>query len=1335
MKKISNLWNEATAKAHRKNATRLVASVSAVAMLATLAISGTAFALGSDDGDDTTTDTNTTTVQQTTPQTDGDTNGDAATGTTDGTTDTDKTGNDDQSDTATGTADAESTDQSASDDQKFDTTASEKQSDQSQTNVSDDAQKADDAQKDAEDSGTDSGVSTAADFTADPSYAKHTVQGITPSNVKMDLFDYWISGQNDVDDTNGIDSYDRMFSGINENHSLKFSRNGFGTEGGNSGTNAPNNGSMNNWTGKTTDSDQRYTNRGGPFSGIVTDTLKGGYPVLARGNHYLGSRGSLTTSTNATTGDDESLNYLFDPSIAANGKQTFSNVSGLLQLNDNNGLYEYDSQKNFASYDSASNSFVLYDGKAVSADRQLVADKQDGQFFPFNSASQVFQSPNRTNADGTLAMNENVTSYNANLRHYFGLHMNSEFSQPTGGQVNGTNMQFNFSGDDDVWVYIDGILVGDLGGLHDRLTLNIDFKTGDVIIRNGASYDSSTVFKETTLRSLMLGKTDSNGNVLTADDFNGNTFIDESEHTLDFFYLERGNGNSNLQLSTNLASRPANDMIKVDQNGNPISGASFDLYKADADYKYTDADLVANGTTNDEGILTFIDNSTHKRINFDMYAKDPNNKITHYVLKETTTPSGYRTAADTKLMYYTGGEDVGQTGLLLADPAYLWETGAYATAKETVTITNINDVTDVDGNKHSETEIEDALDNGGELFAVILKRDSKHYGTVPSDADTWRIVTGDPINGWDLSDPIGDIDTVDPSKVTHFDFKKQDGFYTVSLENLPGDIRYYYNMLNAANKKDTQFTVGYYLRNAQGTTVRLTGNQFSRVFASRLQITNIKNYLFVQKTDEDGNPISVNTNGQTDADKQATFVLYTADQVTVDAEGKVTPKDGITPFDTAKTQDMVRKVASDGNATGMDLTGGAVFPSQTDGDGTDKELPEGTYYLKETAAPKGYQVNDNYVKVIVDVNGVHADAGKDNDLVATRVGVGSLVASMAQTGNADQVDQTMHDITVNKRTGTLTADGKLTWTDEVGSKVDLSYGGNGVILEYGLSGNQDGKSQVGYYSSTGWSWFGAKQNYDCATDYPGEKCGNTALKLDLSQAPYNNPDTTKLFSGTTTVIIGDKSNKPTKQISVIKRVEGKAWDGKSNFEFDLTRVDGSGDDTVTYAGNNGETALNKDQTIKATTNGPIDTGSKGQKQLDFARLTFPAEDKTYEFRIKEIVPTDKPAGWSYDTGGLNKLNGDTGFKVTVVVTCSEADGACTAVTRYGDSTDQPNPDTGTAGSIPTFVNAYVAVSSLPLTGGDASARDWLIGGGVFAALAAAALALTYEYRRRKALGV
>lgn len=906
---------------------------------------------------------------------------------------------------------------------------------------------------------------------AEAAISDHTVPTISPSGTTINLFDYWVNPDNHLSVSGN--------GGINKNHRFQFKDQGASEE-------------LNQYTGGSR-----------VRTGIVNNVLAGGYPKLT--DRWEG----------------ESLGYLFDSSVQT-GKISHMGVTGLLQAK--GGYYEYDSSRNYAAYNANKNAFDVYNAAGV---MQAGAEPHSvGQFFPFDAADEVFKEE-----DDKLVPNGITSQNNGPLNHYFGLSMSSRFVQPKDGKTNADKpMTFEFAGDDDVWVFIDDVLVGDIGGIHTSADLTINFQTGDISVNNSANGTLKSKFKD-------AGR-DISG-------FNGNTFAGGTNHTLKFFYLERGATDSNMRLKFNLVTVPESDIIKFDQDGGLVEGAQFALYKTDewfADTTTNPENLLGSGTTNANGQLTLTNDVDNGVINFDDLYKE--HGYQYYLLKETKAPNGYRssltaTHGSMQLEYVSASDDKDAAGGVIinrggmdADSA-VWQTGAFAGAKETITAPSIVYKANDDQTKSDKTV---SLDSGI-LFAVVLKRD-KSASTDINDPNSWYAVSGDPSTGagYTLAKKPSMAGAIEAAKKDLHAFTlNTSGQYQVEIPYLPGDISSYYYMLSGDARKDAEYAVTIYHTTASSIANANTDNtvhvfsddlpsgekNFQRQFATRLLVTNIQNRLFVQKTDTEGNPVD-----------GAKFGLYKSTQVTTDANGKVVLKDGQDPYDTLRT-------GSVGNP--VPLEGAGIFPNTSDGN---RPLVNGTYFLKEVSAPKGFLLNDTLTKVIVDDCGVHADAGTDDDGVSTFVGPGALMKSLGQFGAEGDIDNTLTWIKGTRQTsnGETNVKGNLTWTDvePVGADdtVHLKYGANGRMYQYGPT--EEGKPYR-LETETGWIRMGITQDE--------QPKGITAkgARADLGAMNLN-----ALFTGATCVRV---ANEREASLEVTKKVvvpDGLTGNKDAGFTFKFT---------------------------------------------------------------------------------------------------------------------------------------------------------------------------------------
>lgn len=266
-----------------------------------------------------------------------------------------------------------------------------------------------------------------------------------------------------------------------------------------------------------------------------------------------------------------SLSYLFNDSTP--GVTAYEGVDGLFQK-DSAGYYYYDATQNFAKLNGSM--FTLYNqqGKLVNTG----SAQQNVLFMPFNAPDE-----------------SSVSKYN----YHFGMTIDFEFIMPEDGKVNGEEMIFTFTGDDDVWVFIDGQLVLDLGGIHDAATGTVNFATGKVTV---------------------------NGQSQSVNGFDPTSWETYSPHSFKFYYFERGKGASNCAIRFNLPTVPKNSLIvgkelTGDNSGNEASGDVLEFVSNSLSYTFEVLKTDSDGTilTDQNGKpISMIEDGGYPMVNADM---------------------------------------------------------------------------------------------------------------------------------------------------------------------------------------------------------------------------------------------------------------------------------------------------------------------------------------------------------------------------------------------------------------------------------------------------------------------------------------------------------------------------------------------------------------------------------------------------------------------------------------------------------------------------------------------------------------------------------------------
>lgn len=334
----------------------------------------------------------------------------------------------------------------------------------------------------------------------------------------------------------------------------------------------------------------------GAYTGIVKTTLTNGYPAMAA------DKGS------------ESLDYLFGGKSDGEAVTNYEPTGGLLAL-DENGYYGFDADSQYAAYNTTLKKFKLHD-------QDCGNDASTPCFTPFG----------------------NNTDEN---RYSFGMNLGADFYMPKDGKVNNQDMVFDFTGDDDVWVFIDGVLVLDLGGIHQALSGSINFATGDI------TYDKTQSHGSQPARKIDQAFTDA-----------GRTWDSTpyKTHHLSFFYLERGDGGSNCKIKFNLPVKPSKAIdIEKETLGTIDANKQFQfqLFVDGSKDPYQGKYSVYNAYTNQVQFDAQTDNNgviTLTKGQFARVQSDDFTDSTAYRVRELNS-SGYTVSANGSPMTQQGSGD------------------------------------------------------------------------------------------------------------------------------------------------------------------------------------------------------------------------------------------------------------------------------------------------------------------------------------------------------------------------------------------------------------------------------------------------------------------------------------------------------------------------------------------------------------------------------------------------------------------------------------------------------------------------------------------------------
>lgn len=457
----------------------------------------------------------------------------------------------------------------------------------------------------------------------------------------------------------------------------------------------------NNITADLAEGKANITNKGGAINATTNGANS---PISGAMKTTLGSDGYPALS------DGTSLGYLFSNSTYATKKNSQS-INGLFLYHEDTGAYTFNSRENHAQFNAGSDTFTLYQqiltsnfmmypfgnflpfndivhlsAQTSTIDKAYLETIANSAQYKFNNSAEdeygtlatqlknfiglmdnahpdgwtgvdcmneyfnASDIPRSFSNDEPLVQNLYSIDYDEPTDFYFGMEMKMNFMQPKGGLTGKDGQQpmvFYFTGDDDVWVYIDGVLFLDLSGIHRHVGGEIDFVNGVVKYYSldvSTGDVSTTPYKTVSFSELVSTGLNEKG-----------TFADYSSHSFNFYYMERGSGSGVCRMNFNFPLLRKNTIsvtkeLSVDepdkQNllGNP--DFRFQVLKENGtelfigggvsyDIQDTAGNKIGTGTTDTHGVFTLKANQTAV---FSSISENAGN----YFVRELLDPDAFR---------------------------------------------------------------------------------------------------------------------------------------------------------------------------------------------------------------------------------------------------------------------------------------------------------------------------------------------------------------------------------------------------------------------------------------------------------------------------------------------------------------------------------------------------------------------------------------------------------------------------------------------------------------------------------------------------------------------